>query len=168
MINRNIMKNIVKCNTTVKCCLCNKEGFISEICDGADYVTCPLCKEPDYCSGIKSSNSEIFKKHFSCDCPEPIDDDDDTFSTFKFCPECKIVYTLGCIHQGDEIKNAHFISKWEYKGEIYYGMPCFESVEEWYNEMKNIKVLDMVCPNKGRRLCDKETNVKRGDCSLLL
>ena len=161
------MKNIIKCDTKVSCCLCKKNGFITEIRCGADYFTCPLCGEADYCSGINSSNSDIFKKHFSFNCPEPIDEDDDTFEVFKFCSGCKIVYALGCTHQGDEILNAHFINKWKYKGEIYHGMPCFESIEEWYNEMKNIKVLDMVCPNKGHRLCEKETILKRGDCNLL-
>lgn len=138
------MKNIIKFNTTQFCYICCKPGFFTRTTCGQE---CPLCGCADYLS----SEDNI------------ADFDNGPHTDFYFCPKCKILFIDGCLHRKlsmnelsvSNIMNAHIISKWEYKGEIYYGTPCFESIEEWVNEIKNIKVLEMVCPNKGLMCGDK-------------
>lgn len=131
------MKNIIKCNTTQHCYSCNKQGFFTRSAYGQE---CPLCGCGDYLSSIHHEDNiadfdiEIY------------------YNDLYFCPKCKILFSDGCLHHELNVEstmNAHIIAKWEYKGEIYDGMPCFESIEEWVSEIKNIKVLEMVCPNKG-------------------
>lgn len=34
-------------------------------------------------------------------------------------------------------------------------MPCFDSIDEWYNEIKNIEILEWICPNNNNLFCDR-------------
>ena len=69
------------------------------------------------------------------------------YQDFSFCKDCGIVFdSFGCSH-GEEKYNAHLIKRYEYEGEVYTGMPLFESAEEWKNKCDKIKVLDWHCPN---------------------
>jgi hypothetical protein len=135
------MKNIVSIDTKVKCCHCFESGFF--IFSYEEY-TCPRCD----CYLI---NNE--------------DDDNGDESSYYFCKSCNIVVNIyGCVHCED-IMNAHLINEYEYKGEVYTGMPLFENEEEWKVEFKNIKILKLICPNYGSK-CHSD-KYDYGKCELL-
>lgn len=63
------------------------------------------------------------------------------------------MFQFGCTHAcngcTDDTYNGHLIGKWKYKENEYIGMPQFESIDEWSNEINNIEIIDWVCPNNG-------------------
>ncbi len=134
------MKNIttVRLKRLLFCDICEDIGFFHYTPYGADYSSCPLCENfCEYESDISGSDKKI-----------------------SLCPKCLILFDFyGCTHaeQGctDSILNGHFISKWENKltGDIYVGMPQFDEIEDWVQNMDNIKILEKICPNKGIPSC---------------
>jgi hypothetical protein len=139
------MKNLVKMNTTAKCYDCEISGFFMYTPQGADYYTCPCCTEYDF---VNTCDEELFKKYFDRD-----NRGSSIYEKYKFCSSCKIIYDIGCRHAENgctsSCYNGHFIGKYKYRDEIYIGMPQFETVDEWYNELKNIEILEWICPNNG-------------------
>jgi hypothetical protein len=142
------MKNIVSIDTKVKCRRCNIKGFFA-----ATYH-CPRC---DYFMGYEYSNSinkDIYDEF----------KEDDIRNQFIFCEKCCIVFKNGCKHMeggcDDQVENAHFISKYEYEGNVYTGMPLFENEDEWIKEAPKIKVLEIFCSNKGIDSCSKASYPK--------
>jgi hypothetical protein len=112
------MKNIVEIDTKVKCWCCDTTGFFSK---KLDEMTCPRCE--------MQTDMEL------------------EYQDFSFCKDCGIIFDeWGCSHFG-ETYNAHLIKEYEYEGEVYTGMPLFESVEEWKDKRDEIKVLKWYCPN---------------------
>jgi hypothetical protein len=83
--------------------------------------------------------------------------------SLSFCPSCKIMYKIGCLHNIDQnAYNGHLISKWIdlTTNEEYCGMPQFQDENEWFEKANNIKILEFVCPN-GSLACH---NKKSGIC----
>lgn len=130
------MKNIVTYNTKVNCHWCGHEGYFTlEMGVTYDPHQCPLCEYP--CDGMSIN-----------------DDVSDYLSDngYRYCDRCSILYQDGCTHNDrgvDTITNAHLISMWRYKGELYIGMPQFQSIDELHSEVRSIEILEMCCPNKG-------------------
>ena len=71
-------------------CTCDKFGFFSSTPQGWDYTTCPFC-------GL-------------------FNDSDNLENDFIYCPECCIIYTLGCSHSvrgcTEDIYNAALLIKY--------------------------------------------------------
>ena len=159
------MKNLVQVNTLVKCSRCNNmSGFFVTTPGGADYTCCPLCESYDFLSstpeinekhGFVTRSQEIVK---FIDNSEEIENDENNKFHLKFCRECRIIFDIGCMHGCNgctsDVYNAHFIRKWKYRGEEYIGMPQFDDIEEWFQEVNNIEILEMCCPNRGI-ICDR-------------
>lgn len=132
------------------CSGCSTKGFFSSTPNGGDYITCPLCDNFDWESWNYNTDkyNEYYEKYGYMDNGEL------TVGCLDFgsyCDKCNILFETGCTHNAkgctDSIYNGHIIGKWEYKGEIYIGMPCFDNVEEYFKEGPKIKVLEVLCPN---------------------
>lgn len=126
------MKNIVSFSNNVRCYSCGKNGFFAYTPDGADFHSCPLCENKNWYEPDKSS----------------LDDFD-----YYYCEHCRIIFNTGCKHAANgctsDCYNGHLIGKWEYKGITYVGMPQFDSVDEFLNELPYINILEWICPNNG-------------------
>ena len=182
------MKNLTEINTTQKCWRCEKIGFYIETPQGGDFVTCPCCNGGDFWSGLfygerSKEMKEVFEKnmtkYFGNDDDnknDKNDENEDMLHEYLYCYKCRIIYNIGCTHAEngctDDELNAHVISKWKYKGEIYVGMPQFDSFDEYINEINNIEVLETVClRNEGA--CEKASHKEEASpdsygCSLPL
>jgi hypothetical protein len=151
------MKNITSCNNLVQCYNCNKNGFFCTTPCGADYNTCPLCHNRDFINRSYIDDESMYIKYFG-----DIDNIelDDVFEENSFCDSCRIIFKVGCTHAcngcTDDVYNGHLLGKWKYKGEEYIGMPQFDSIDEWFHEIKNIEMLQWICPNNGI-LCSKSS-----------
>ena len=140
------MKNIV-----------NIEGKLNFTCGtpyGGDSVTCPLCGNNDlfYNIGYNSKKyNEYFQKYKYFYQP----DKEDIIGHYEleYCDKCNIIYDIGCIRScygcTSDIYNGHLVKKWKYENNVYYGMPIFDNVEEYLEKIKDIEILEMVCPNNG-------------------
>ena len=148
------MKNLIKINTLAECYSCNKNMFVCYTPGGADFNTCPCCKQDDFYNSSYLYDKEIHKQYFD----KFKDDDENIYSKFSFCSQCKIIFDVGCTHSEngctDDCYNAHFIAEYKYKDSIYTGMPQFESIDEWYHELENIIILKWICINNRLR-CNK-------------
>ncbi len=207
------MKNIVSFDNDVQCYSCKLNGFFCYTPQGADYYTCPLCRNYDFKNGSYIFDKDLYDKYFdnkdlydknsindnennTCDDENTIVDDennteddentivddentteddentteddennteDDENNTEdeeisindipNFCDSCKIIFKVGCIHAcngcTDDCFNGHLVGKWKYKGEEYIGMPQFDTIDEWLNEINNIDIIEWICPNNG-------------------
>ena len=138
------MKNIITFNNNVKCSSCDLNGFFCYTPKGGDYITCPLCNNPEYGTYTVKPEYDINKFY----------DDENDLRNILYCDSCRILFKLGCIHAengcSQSIFNGHLIGKWQDKttNETYNGMPQYDSLDEWYNEVNNIKILGWICPNK--------------------
>jgi hypothetical protein len=109
---------------------------------------------------LREFDEEVYNKFF------PIENNNELYKKYFFCSKCRIIFDRGCIHAcnnktnriliesemetlNTDCHNGHLIGKWKYNNEIYIGMPQFDTIEEWYNELKNIEVLEWICPNNG-------------------
>lgn len=129
------MKNANKITTICKCDRCEQGGFFIHNRTGiTECFSCPLCD-------FRIEEQYEYKV------------DDYIQSNFKYCPKCRIMFDYGCTHSlvGCEwdVWNAHIISKYKYKGQVYYGMPQFDSIEEWKECANDIEILEMKCLNDG-------------------
>jgi len=142
------MKNVTQFNTKQYCYNCKKDGFYCYTPCGADYRTCPLCDSSDDFLG----ESEEHQKRFE-DLLNNYNSDDDIRTDNLFCTRCRIMYKLGCTHAAngctDDTYSGHFIGKYEYNGNLYIGMPQFDSIDEWFDHANEIKILEWICPNNG-------------------
>lgn len=142
------MKNIVSFNNNVKCNSCDENGFFCYTPSAADYNTCPICSNYDFVRGGYMFGNALYIKYFGDDI-----DLDKVYENYNFCGSCRILFSVGCIHAcngcTNDCYNGHLVSKWKYKGEEYTGMPQFDSIDEWYSEIKNIEILEWKCPNDG-------------------
>lgn len=137
------MKNIVKTNTS--------NNFLCYEMDGADYHTCPICGTGDF-----KGNDDRYDKLFNITNDmnykevEKIDDEinDIYFKNMKYCPSCHILFDLGYPYDVNrEVYNGLLVNKWQYKDNIYYGMPQFDSIEDWHKLAKDVIILELVSPN---------------------
>lgn len=168
------MKNITSFMNIVKCSKCDKNGFfIVENYNSSDVTyECPCCKDINYnyvsdeyinvcfcdkCDGlIKLDNLEA-----ECKCPHCYTEIQvEKITTAHLCLKCLIVFKKGDIHYKDnknKIINSKFIRKWMYlpDGSIHIGMPKFETEDEFFSEIENIKVLEFVTPNN-HWICEKQ------------
>jgi len=123
------MKNVTSFNNKVVCYSCMLNGFFCYTPDEQNCCTCPLCGELDL-DAIKHDNN-------------------------FFCKKCKIIFLIGCIHGHDNTLNncynGHLVSKWLHipTNNTYIGMPQFDNVCEYMDEIKNISILEYICPNNG-------------------
>lgn len=137
------MKNLIKLQTKVKCWHCSTRGFFTQRgydCDN----DCPMCGESSTMVTLmdKTKLTDTQMDDIICD---------------YYCSSCRILFDEGCTHAENgcdsSIYNAHIIGKCEYKGETYIGMPQFDSQEELIKVIRDIKVLEIVCPNEGMGSC---------------
>lgn len=155
------MKNIILLTKKTMCHECKLNGFYCYTPRGADYYTCPLCKNNDFFNGIAEYDEFYYlhKKYFNN--YDNIDKIDEIYQKNLFCSNCKIIFDIGCVHGcngcTDDCYNGHFIGRYKYNSIEYIGMPCFDSIEEWYNEIKNIEILEWICPNDNTLFCCKAT-----------
>lgn len=133
------MKNVNTIQTICKCDKCSQCGFFNK------RFYCPLCDSKLMLLDL--GNIEI--------------DLDSGDIPFNFCPACNIMIEYGgCIHSygnGNIIYNAHVISKYEYKNNVYNGMPQFDNYEDCVKHRHiddDINILEMVCLNNGHH-CTK-------------
>ena len=143
-------------NTKSFCNNC-KSGFIGEM-DFENYCfCCPICTEPDWF--YMNDGKEIYHKNF-----EKYSYTVDNYKTLghpnlKYCGECKIVFDCEEEHSLNyNYFNGKFISKWKYQDNIYYGMPQFDTDEEYFEKIKDIEIIEMVFPNKNKK-CIEEKNL---------
>ena len=147
-------KNIDEFTGEAKCYECKINGLYCYTPQGADYYTCPLCENHDFFHG--SFENKLWNKYFGDDIYDKIYK---IYGENLFCSNCKIIFSIGCVHGcngcTDDCYNGHFIGKYKHNNIEYIGMPCFDSIDEWYNEIKNIEILEWICPNNNSLFCDK-------------
>ena len=137
------MKNIITFNNNVKCSSCDLNGFFCYTPNGSDYITCPLCNHGEYGSRETDPKYDIDKFY----------DDENDLRNILYCNNCRILFEFGCIHAengcSQSIFNGHLIRKWRDRltYQVYIGMPQFDSLDEWYNKVNNIEILEWACPN---------------------
>ncbi len=142
------MKNkVLNKSELSKCFECNGYGLFCETPQGADWSTCPMCHSADYINKMYIENDKIDSKY-----DKFINDNNFTC----FCEYCLTVFDTGCIHifHGctDSIYNGHLVSKWKNKvtGEIFEGMPVFDSIDEWADKYyDSVEILEWCCPGNG-------------------
>ena len=161
------MKNLIQINTVVKCFNCYTEGFYTSIDPNTDADFCPCCDRHDFVRG--QWGNELHKKYFNYNDPN-----DESMYEYdaSFCSECRILYTPGCTHI-DSLSNrdvyqhnAHFIRKWKYKDNVYIGMPQFDSLDEWFSEVKKIEILEWVCINSVTNQNNCSATTREHKCNL--
>ena len=140
----------------VKCQDCKKRGFYSYTPRGGDLITCPICGEitDDYWlyNDYNKKTFEEYKRLY----PYKIDESNNLIkciSDMEYCKKCNILFDVGCTHAENGCSqstfNSHLVREWKYRGNIYVGMPCFTSEEEYYKLIKDIEILELMCPNNG-------------------
>lgn len=115
---------------------------------GGDYSTCPYCDSWDdtdaVMKGLGMTEEEI----------REINRADDNRS-LSYCGKCRLISFGGCMYEmngcTDGKYNGHFIAEWIDKktGETYVGMPRFDSDQEWFDRVNDIKIVKLYCPNNG-------------------
>lgn len=125
------MKNICEFTGEAICYECKINGFYCYTPQGADYYTCSLCENHDFFLGSEIFEKKLWNKYFDVGCVH------------------------GCNGCTDNCYNGHFIGKYKYNDIEYIGMPYFDSIDEWYNEIKNIEILEWICPNNINLFCNK-------------
>ena len=139
------MKNLIQLTTKAKCDSCSISGFFCYTPNSADYKTCPCCTEGDFIN--YDYVTELYKQYFT----KEDESKDNVLYDYSFCKNCRIIFDVGCTHtengSTNNCYNGHFIGKWKYKDEVYVGMPQFDSIDEWFNEYKNIEILEWICIN---------------------
>lgn len=117
----------------------NKMNYVIYTPCGGDYTTCPVCG----CSANFYDDND--KNYSKWDRLTDVDNDTD-IGEWNYCSKCKIVFDKelhavnGCT---DNIYTAIFISKFEWKGKIYTGMPCL-STDEYFEALETPKVLNIL------------------------
>lgn len=88
------------------CIQCNTPGLYITFPPN-DTITCPFCQlqfEPN---------------------------DNDEFNNFNYCPNCKTIFGVGCMHgmgnHPDNIYNTYVMSGYRYQGQTHEGMLVFDS-----------------------------------------
>lgn len=155
-------------------CRCGVRGFFSHTPQGADLNTCPICGADDFvfrgdsdygmhrANPVRRAPDPLWQQWFGqlADQEDDLEDSDPTgygpHGQHLFCPQCKILFQHGCTHGSngctEDTYNAHLIGQWSFKnagGQVYTGMPVFDSVQEWYEIVPRIDVKQWICPNKG-------------------
>lgn len=133
-----------------------KCNFTCQTPFGGDTVTCPLCEffGLEYMIGNKSEKwNELSQKYKNFD--KLAHGYEYGIYDFDYCIKCNILFSLGCKREengcSSSVYNAHLIGKWEYQDTVYCGMPIFDNVEEYFEKVEEIKILEMVCPNNGHQ-----------------
>lgn len=153
------MRNIQLSETKVACSHCHQKGYFT--CTpqyDANYNTCPLCFSPDFIDGYNSFRCGVeFFENVLQNCHG-------NRELYKLCPECKIVYKLDESYHNKMNENATLISKWEYDGVNYTGMPQFDTIEEWFDKINDVIVLETICPSENNVCSQYNNNISY--CSL--
>lgn len=152
------MRNIIKLYTSRSCNMCDKEGFFCHEYNDGDNVYCPICGGLDDEYTLQLDYNECLEKY-------GYDYDDKPYNItgnreieriighyeYNYCDHCNIIYNRGSCHYSQthvRLYNGELVGKWEYQGNTYIGMPCFNDIEEYLETIKDIKILDMVEPNR--------------------
>lgn len=150
------MKNIIQFNNNVTCGNCNIRGFFTTTPNGGDYTTCPLCGEADWDYKFygKDTHREYIEKYGYIEKGMVMLG----HTSFNFCGNCNVMFNSGCMHASNgcdsSVYNGHLVRKWKYDNNIYVGMPCFDNDAEFFSKVKDIEVLEELCPNNGS-VCHK-------------
>jgi hypothetical protein len=133
------MNNHTNLQVSHVCEHCKEKTLVCYTPNGADYNTCPLC-----------DSSELNKYNYSlCD---NIEDDD--MLNYSYCEKCHIIYEIGCKHKvygcTDDAYNAHLICEWKDKRtkQYYEGMPYFDNIDDWLQNVNYVQIIKWCCPNK--------------------
>ena len=143
------MKNKMCVNELQECNRCKLKGFFCYTPFGADFETCPCCGKNDFLN--KSVNYKKLPTKYDF----LYEYENDMRYSYKYCNFCKIIFEVGCMHCvvgcTDNVYNCHFIKKWKDKitNVEYYGMPCFDDENDWFDNVNNVDVLEMYCPHNG-------------------
>ena len=160
------MRNITECNNVVKCHKCEINGFFCKLTYHDCATTCPLCGNDDLTChpslddffldpDDETDYGNVHMSEMENDPNKSINKKYDK-ENIDFCYYCKIVYCLGSIHNERwNIYNAELIRKYSYEGQIYIGMPHFDTIEEYFEKFKNVIVLEWVTPN-GNNICKNQ------------
>jgi hypothetical protein len=73
---------------------------------------------------------------------------------------------MGCT---SNVYNGHFIQKWKDNtntNDIHEGMPQFDNVDDWFNNVNNVNVLQMYCPHKNAKCTKSYYDVNKYECDL--
>lgn len=157
------MKNTVMLYNLQKCISCELKGFFCYSSDDGNNVKCSSCGNGDFLNS--NLNNEKYQFLF-----EDYKFDHDMRNLYKYCNFCKIIFDVGCLHNNNESTNVtyncHFVKKWiDNTTKITYdGMPEFDNEHDWFDNINNIKILEMYCPHKGNK-CSKTDNKTNEKCN---
>ena len=160
------MKNTQELNKISSCYECKLKGFFCKINEQYDILRCPCCDSSDFLNYYYCFDMEYNDKYkFLFD----EDYEDDMRVKYYYCNYCNIIYKQGCLHKEeylDHILNCHFIKRWRNKSNNieYFGMPQFENIDDWFNNVNDVEVLELYCPHKGA-ICSKDSRNK-SSCDL--
>ncbi len=147
------------------CILCGVAGYFCESSMGRCGPGCPCCGQRHF---FDWGGSATYRRRVDRD------DCSDLRNQYLYCKDCGIVFALGCVHYAsefvhseDHILNAHFIQKWKHREtqQVFDGMPIFENPEDWFENVNQVEVLEMTCPQRNL-ICRKNRCMFEGGCSL--
>jgi hypothetical protein len=149
------MKNIIHLPKCASCVHCKVKGFFVDLYE--DGITCPCCS---FTIGMWKDYEQY--KHII----------DNIKNDASYCDDCGIIFDT-CFHSAVWsdlcILNAHFVKKWkDLRSGITYeeGMPCFDSVEDYIENIDHIHIIEWFCPHNGN-ICSKSQDIRKSDiCKL--
>ena len=185
------MKNINNIEGDRECCKGGCKGLFCFNNSINESTSCPLCEnwisilhQDDYMKQ-DPDDKDADRTHDEWICqPEDLAEGlrfKDSVYEFYHCDRCRILFKSGCYHYSsssgikeEDIDNAHFIGKWSIIGHpkfnpeiIFYGMPQFESIEEYLEIRKYIKVVEEICFAKHSKCIQKDARKFKTKCELL-
>ena len=157
-----------------------QEGLFCTTPCGADYETCPYCGTDDhfnsYVNNSENDDEKYYdkinnEKHTKYDFLYKDEYENDMRRTYNFCANCKILFQIGCMHAEfgctDGVYNGHLIKRWKDKKTNieYNGMPIFDSVDDWFNHVNDVEVIEKFCSSNGAR-CNRGYKIREKGCFL--
>ena len=154
---KNILSNSLETNAV--CYGCNLTGFLCTTPSGADYTTCPCCRQMDFknesapfSNPMDLEASGKLNRLFWAD--ETVGEPDIRLE-YEYCRACKIIFDAACIHAENgctsSVYHAHFIASWKNieTGVTYEnGMPQFDDACDWFENAPKVKIIRMMCTAK--------------------
>lgn len=138
------MKNLIV-NKGQSCERCNNDMIFQVTTPvGADFHTCPLCG--NWTDDLKEEELDLFLEELEC----------------LYCKRCNIVYYYGCSHAvngcTDDLYYGKIVTSYTYQGNVFNGMPQFESIEECTKLLKESQLLlnwECMCIQNSCKGCPK-------------
>ena len=125
---------------------------------GGDYTTCGICEHTTDIYKLMEKYEQLERLDISGNKAAVVyDDDDDDKRYLWYCDSCRILTFIGCRFEDngctDSVYNCHFIAEWIDKktNEHHIGMPQFDNNKDWFDRVNDIRIVRLVCPNKGEQ-----------------